>query len=156
MRTGLPSDVDFQGQIFSRYPVYLVDRPGAVFLSHAAQSSIGYDVSTVSSWALLFRRLDRSVRRQKLFSKGEYRQLRQVMMDRYQGTWRIPARLDMTVARRITAAAAAGFQLGDWETARSILSVSGGPDPSDHLRSLSHQVARNLVRLFRRTRSGDT
>jgi glycosyltransferase involved in cell wall biosynthesis len=121
MRTGLPSDVDFQAQIFVRHGAYLVDRPGAVFLSHPAQSSAGYDVSHVASWGLLFKRLDRAVRRTRVLSPSEYERLRRIMRDRYRATWQAPAAVQLPARTRLIAAIIARSRLGDREAAAKIL-----------------------------------
>ena len=121
MCTGLPSDVDFQAQIFAAWPVYLVDRPGAVYLSHSGQSSAGYDVSRVTSWATLFQRLDRAVARHDLFSRDDYRRLRRIMLERFRDTWRMTGTVRLPLRKRVAVAYAAGIRLDDRETAMSIL-----------------------------------
>ncbi|RYF30571.1 MAG: glycosyltransferase [Comamonadaceae bacterium] len=121
MHAGLPSDVDFQVQIFCHFPVYLCDRPGAVYSLHSDQASGGYDVSHVRSWARLFKRLDRAIERQKIFSRDEYLPLREIMKQRYRPCWTAPARSDVSARHRVAAASLAGFRLGDWETAFSLI-----------------------------------
>ena len=121
MCTGLPSDVDFQAQIFSHHPVHMVNRPGAVFLSHADQSSARYDISHVASWGLIFQRLDRAVRKTGVLSRDEYARLRPIMQDRYRGTWQAPAAVTMPLRRRLVAAYVARTKLGDRDAARTVL-----------------------------------
>ncbi|SDD67065.1 Glycosyl transferase family 2 [Variovorax sp. CF079] len=121
LHTGLPSDVDFQVQIFCRYPVYLCNRPGAVYSLHDNQASGGFDVSHIRSWARLFKRLDREIERQKILSRDEYLPLREIMKQRLRAAWIAPARSDLSAAHRVAAACLAGFRLGDWETAFSLI-----------------------------------
>lgn len=132
LHTGLPSDVDFQVQIFCRYPVYLCNRPGAVYSLHDNQASGGFDVSHIRSWARLFKRLDREIERQKILSRDEYLPLREIMKQRLRAAWTAPARSDLSMGRRVTAACLAGFRLGDWETAFSLIQGvqdNAGPMP---------------------------
>lgn len=118
--TGLPSDVDFQGQIFCQYPVYLCERPGAVYSIHAGQASQDFDVSHVHSWALLFQRLDREISRRKIFTLEEYLPLRKLLEERYRGSWRAPAKNELSAKERSSAASVLGFRLGDWDAAFSL------------------------------------
>jgi hypothetical protein len=155
LRTGLPSDVDFQAQVFSRWPVYLVDRPGAVYLGHPAQFSAGYDVSHVSSWAKVFKRLDHTVDRHDVFARDEYPRLRRIMAERFSNWWRAPGTVQLPLLRRVTAAYAAGVTLGDTDTAMSILGVQRLRRLRP-VRSLPRRVARrgaaSLSRARRRRR----
>ena len=121
LHTGLPSDVDFQAQIFCHHPVYLCNRPGAVYSLHQSQASGGFDVSHIRSWARLFKRLDREIARQNLLDRGEYLPLRQMMRDRYRVAWNAPAKASLSEKDRVSAAYLAGFGLGDWETAFSLI-----------------------------------
>ncbi|MET3495546.1 glycosyltransferase family 2 protein [Variovorax boronicumulans] len=121
LRTGLPSDVDFQLQIFCQYPVYLCNRPGAVYSVHSNQASRDFNVSHIHSWALLFQRLDREIDRRKIFTLEEYLPLRKCIEERYRGAWRAPAETELSTRARLSAAMAAGFRLGDWDTAFSLL-----------------------------------
>jgi glycosyltransferase involved in cell wall biosynthesis len=129
--TGLPSDVDFQAQIFCRYPVHLVNKPGAVFFSHAGQESRGYNISHIASWSELFRRLDNAVHRQGLFSLEEYLPLRAIIERRYRDAWSAALAVDPPATLKISAACEAGFRLGDWDTAFSLLQGVHPLDPSD-------------------------
>ncbi|MEJ8847075.1 glycosyltransferase [Variovorax rhizosphaerae] len=121
LHVGLPSDVDFQAQIFCHYPVYLTRQTGAVYSLHDFQASGGYDVSHTPSWAHLFRRLDREIARERIFSREAYLPLREIAEQRYRICWTAPARKPWSVASRATAACLAGFRLGDWETAFSLV-----------------------------------
>jgi len=115
--TGLPSDVDFQAQIFCRYPVHLVKKPGAVFFSHAGQESRGFNISHITSWSELFQRLDNAVHQQDLFSLEEYLPLRAIIERRYRDAWSTALAVDPSAAVKVAAACEAGFRLGDWGTA---------------------------------------
>jgi glycosyltransferase involved in cell wall biosynthesis len=119
--TGLPSDVDFQVQIFCQYPVYLCNRPGAIYSLHSGQASGDFNVSHIHSWALLFQRLDREIGRRKFFSQEEYLSLRKFVEERYRNAWRAPVKTEMSTRERVSAASAVGFRLGDWDTAFSLL-----------------------------------
>jgi len=133
LRTGLPSDVDFQVQVFSKYPAYYVDTPGAVYRLHKEQAGGNIDVSTVLSWAKLFRRLDRTVIDQAVLPREEYAKLRTLMSERYRVLWRRPSKLPLSDRELERTAFAAGFDLGDWEFAFSLLDKmseqSVGPPP---------------------------
>ncbi|MGJ7566675.1 glycosyltransferase family 2 protein [Variovorax sp. GB1R11] len=118
--TGLPSDVDFQVQIFCKYPVYLCERSGAVYSIHPDQASRDFDVSHIHSWALLFQRLDREISRRKVFTLEEYLPLRKLLEERYRGAWRAPAKNELSAKERSSIASAVGFRLGDWDTAFSL------------------------------------
>ena len=121
LHTGLPSDVDFQAQIFCKYPVYLSDRPGAVYTLHSNQASRGFNISHVLDWAFLFKRLDRAIGRCSIFSLDEYLPLREHAQQRYRGAWATPGAETLTARDRATAACSVGFRLGDWETAFALI-----------------------------------
>jgi uncharacterized coiled-coil protein SlyX len=122
LHVGLPSDVDFQAQIFCRYPVVVVNQVGAVYLVHDGQASRGYDILSVPSWVSLFRRLDRAVLKADLFNADEYIDLRQLLINRYRGIWNRPS-AGMTDDRRLMRIAVlAGFRLADWNLAYSLVS----------------------------------
>ena len=149
--TGMPSDVDFQAQVFSRWPVYLVDRPGAVYLSHAGQFSAGFDVTHVYSWAKVFSRLDRAVHRDDVFTPDEYRRLRRIMLERFSGMWRAAGSVRLPLRKRVAVAYWAAIRLDDWEAAMSVL----GFERFRFLRplgSVPRRVARRLAASTRRTR----
>lgn len=118
--TGLPSDVDFQAQVFCKYPAIFVNKPGAVWRVHKDQGANNINVSTVMSWVKLFRRLDRRVMELGVLPLEEYSRLRAVMANRYRGVWRRPSEQLPTDSRLARMAAAAGFWLGDWELAFSL------------------------------------
>lgn len=141
MHVGLPSDVDFQVQIFCHYPVYLCNRPGAVYSLHNAQASGGYDMSHIRSWAQLFKRLDREIERRNIFSRDEYFPLREIMKQRYRPCWTAPARADVPSRHRTAAACLAGLRLGDWETAFSLIQGLQDEKP------LAATVDRTVLRL---------
>jgi len=121
LHVGLPSDVDFQVQIFCHFPVYISDRPGAVYSLHDHQASGGYDVSHTGSWARLFERLDREILRLEIFSRDEYLRRREAMEQRYRPCWTAPPKTELSLQRRVANAALAGFRLGDWDTAFSAI-----------------------------------
>jgi glycosyltransferase involved in cell wall biosynthesis len=118
---GLPSDVDFQVQIFCDFSVYIVNRPGAVYRAHAEQASRGFDMSHLQSWALLFKRLDRKVKNRRIIECREYLKLREIMQRRYQWAWNSPSRFPLTDRQIIAIATSAGLRLGDWDLAFSLL-----------------------------------
>jgi len=119
--TGLPSDVDFQAQIFCEYPVYLRNQPGAVFFAHADQASRGFNASHITSWHSVFERLDREIARKGLFSPEEYLALRAIAEKRYKGAWSAPTGVSLPDREKVIAAQVAGFRLGDWKTAFSLI-----------------------------------
>jgi glycosyltransferase involved in cell wall biosynthesis len=120
--TGYPSDVDFQAQVFCKYPAIFVDEPGAVYRLHNEQTSrTCFDVSTLMSWASLFRRLDRRVMEFGLLPLNEYSLLRSVTAHRYREMWRRPSERPLSDGRLECLAVAAGFWLGDWEFAFSLV-----------------------------------
>ncbi|MFH0132314.1 glycosyltransferase family 2 protein [Variovorax sp. VaC1] len=121
LHVGLPSDVDFQAQIFCTYPVYIVNRLGAVYTQHENQASMGYDLSHIKSWGALFKRLDRAILDRGLFSVEEYLPLRAKMQQRYRSTWNIAAKGELDSRQLVSSASAAGFRLGDWPLAFSLI-----------------------------------
>jgi glycosyltransferase involved in cell wall biosynthesis len=137
LHVGLPSDVDFQAQIFCTYPVYIVNQLGAVYTQHDDQASMGYDLSHIKSWGALFKRLDRAVLDRGLFSVEEYLPLRAKMQQRYRSTWNIAAKEELDSRQLVSSASAAGFRLGDWPLAFSLIDTleakprAPGPDGSD-------------------------
>ncbi|WP_052810698.1 glycosyltransferase family 2 protein [Variovorax paradoxus] len=137
LHVGLPSDVDFQTQIFCTYPVYIVNRLGAVYTQHEDQASMGYDLSHIKSWGALFKRLDRAVLDRGLFSVEEYLPLRAKMQQRYRSTWNIAAKEELDSRQLVSSASAAGFRLGDWPLAFSLIDTlaakprAAGPDGAD-------------------------
>ena len=133
LHVGLPSDVDFQAQIFSRIRVFMVNRPGAVFLLHEQQGSRAFDLSHIYSWASLFKRLDRTISRIGLFETGVYLELRKIMQRRYHGIWNIPAGVAFSQKERVAMAAMAGFRLDDWRLAFALLDAADLNAPDDRL-----------------------
>jgi len=125
LHVGLPSDVDFQAQIFSCISVFLVNQPGAVYLLHEQQGSRSPDLADIRSWAALFKRLDRTIARLGLFEMDAYLDLRGIMQRRYQGIWNTPAGSAFTDRQRTIMAALAGFRLGDWNLAFALLDQPG-------------------------------
>jgi glycosyltransferase involved in cell wall biosynthesis len=121
MRTGLPSDVNFQAQIFTQHTAHLVDRVGAVFLAHPTQTSAGYDRSHITSWGKIFAGLDRAVRRTKVLDRDEYARLRPLMIDRYRPMWQAPAATRQSPLKRVGAAYVAATRLGDRAIAGLVL-----------------------------------
>lgn len=119
--TGLPSDVDFQLQIFCRHPVRLVDKPGAVYCLHENQASRGYNLSNLRSWASVFARLDRTMRVHKIFSPAEYAQLRKSMQSLFKALWNLPPETALEGRKLLSSAISAGFRLGDWELAFDLI-----------------------------------
>ncbi len=121
LHVGLPSDVDFQAQIFCRFPVFLVNRPGAVFNLHPEQACGQYNLTHMPNWSALFERLDTSIHSLGLFDFGEYLDLRQAMQERYHRTWTLAASQPLGDKELVKIAAQAGFRLGDWDFAFSLL-----------------------------------
>lgn len=122
LHAGLPSDVDFQLQVFCRYPVHLINRRGAVFYVHGISAARALNLSHIGSWAAIFRRLDRSARDLHLFSLTEYKDLRKVMYSRYRGHWHVFPKYPLNRYKLLSFACCAGFRLGDWDLARDLVS----------------------------------
>lgn len=114
LQVGMPSDVDFQGLLFSRAPAYLVKKAGGLYRLHDGQISQGYDQAQVPAWAAVMRRLDASIAKTGLFDAAQYAPLRQAMLTRYQGAWRDEPRAPHDLARLLDLAETAAFDLGDW------------------------------------------
>jgi glycosyltransferase involved in cell wall biosynthesis len=83
--TGLPSDVDFQVQVFSAFPVIFSPDFGAVYLKHSAQESNNYSMKQIPDWANFINRMDEVV--SPLFDAEEYKSLRAKVLRRYQASW---------------------------------------------------------------------
>jgi hypothetical protein len=117
LHIGLPSDVDFQAQIFCHFPAFLVDKPGAVFYEHPGQASSHFSITQLRSWAELFARLDRSVAKSKILDEAEYAPLRDIMWRRYRWVWNIIPSVMPDAVEVAKAAAIAKTHLGDMELA---------------------------------------
>jgi glycosyltransferase involved in cell wall biosynthesis len=132
LHTGLPSDVDFQGQVFCKYPVVFVNAPGSVYRLHGEQVSTNYGVATLMQWANLFRRLDRRAMKLNVLPLAEYTYLRSGMANRYRGLWQGAAAETLSDSKLERLAVVAGFQLGDWEFALSLFDELKGRSGNSH------------------------
>lgn len=121
LHVGLPSDVDFQAQIFCRVPVYIVNQTGAVFLSHNRQESLGNNISTLASWAALFERLDAAVRASDVVPAEKYLELRKILQNRHKPAWGNMKAAEFDDKQLVALATTAGFRLGDWDLAFALL-----------------------------------
>lgn len=123
LHSGMASDVDFQAQIFSRYPIYVVDRPGAVYFRHEAQSALTFNIQHVFDWAKFFRRMDNKVAETNCLAKEEYFRLRRVALDRYKGAWRKNADTHPVTDKLETMKlySAAAFSIGDMDLANFLI-----------------------------------
>jgi glycosyltransferase involved in cell wall biosynthesis len=88
LHAGLPSDVDFQAQVFCHFPVHLVNKVGAGYRIHEEQGGKNLSVSDLLSWAGIFKNLDRLILSRNLIPMNEYLILRKKAQDRYSGLWR--------------------------------------------------------------------
>ena len=125
---GLPGDVDFQLQVFCRHPVVLVNKPGAVYRLHTHQTSRDYNLANLESWALVFRRLDRTMRECQVFAALEYSQLRTSMQSLFKPLWNIPADPPLDGPKLLSTAVSAGFRLGDWDLAFDLIDRYAGTE----------------------------
>jgi len=123
----LASDVDFQAQVFCRYPVQLVNAVGAIYASHQHQTSRTFNILSIPGWANLFQRLDRTVADLSLLEADEYLNHRRIMVDRFKGIWRIPSNTQLPETQILYLAALAGFRLGDWDFALTLLPPEQNP-----------------------------
>jgi hypothetical protein len=122
LHVGLASDVDFQLQVFCKYPVFMVNRAAAVYTTHPQQNSRNFTILSITDWANLLQRLDKAVLATGCIANEDYPTLRRVMVDRYKGIWQIGAEGEFTQDQLVTFAVAAGFRLGDWDFAFSLIS----------------------------------
>lgn len=150
---GLPSDVDFQGQVFCKLPVYLVNKPGAVLLLHPQQASRGNGIGVLSSWVALFERLDRAVQDANVLSQFEYMELKNAMSRRYVGEWRDLKGATLTNQELIESSAFALYRLGDIDFAFSLLSRLP-PDALSDLITSDQVPAFSLMPEFAGTQRG--
>jgi glycosyltransferase involved in cell wall biosynthesis len=118
--TGLPSDVDFQIQTFARFPVVLSREIGAIFTAHDNQHSRSYSTHDIPSFAKLAARMDKIA--SPLFGAKEYRELREICLDRYKDSWRKKPARPIEPEKAMTIAALAIARLGDLEVASNLLS----------------------------------
>jgi Glycosyl transferase family 2 len=118
--TGLPSDVDFQIQTFARFPVVLSREIGAIYTAHANQHSGNLSMRDIPSFAKMATRMDKSVG--PLFSEEEYRELRQICLERYKEYWRTQPKTPIEPQKCVAMAALAVARLGDAEVASTLLS----------------------------------
>lgn len=116
--TGLPSDIDFQLQIISKFPIYFVNKPGAVFLSHPNQASAAlFSHRNVLDWSKIIKRLDDVVTQHQLIPLNEYLPKRTEMLARYRNAWRSFPTRALEPSEIIDISFASGFILNDWELA---------------------------------------
>ncbi|MFL6090941.1 MAG: glycosyltransferase [Aeromicrobium sp.] len=150
--TGLSSDVDFQAQVFSRRPVVVSDRAGAVYSRHDNQTSLGYGPGEAPHIRQLFERLDGAVRDERLFEDVEYLALRDIAVRRYQSCLHGPGAEDLTPERLLEAADVAGFVLGDWQLVPELLGhLHDGGKASETLLTWVSNAASRLDDLRRHT-----
>ena len=118
---GLPGDVDFQAQVFARFPAYLVNRPGAAYSIHGGQASNGLDITHLPDWDTIFARLDRVVASgTNGLDFADYLVLRELAWKRLRGVWNRPTQMALPRERQLRLALIAGFKLGDWPLAHSL------------------------------------
>lgn len=118
LHVGLPSDVDFQAQIFCHFPVHLENKIAAVYLMHKEQGSRSMNIAELRSFSDIFRHIDREVIKNELFDLDEYLNLRHISVMRYCGIWRTSTNALSDDQLRL-AATTAGLVLNDWESAAS-------------------------------------
>lgn len=119
--TGPPSDVDYQIQVFSKFPVVVTTDFGAVYYNHAAQNSSNIGMEELPLWAKLFTRVDKSV--SPLFDAEEYARLRNALILRYQEAWRRTPKVAIEQRRLLPLAALAGGRLNDIETMAKLVNL---------------------------------
>jgi glycosyltransferase involved in cell wall biosynthesis len=117
--TGLPSDVDFQIQVFSHFPVVLTRDVGAIFTAHDNQHSSNYSMSDIPSFTKLATRMDKSAG--PLFAKQDYQELRSNFLSRYTDMWRGVPPDPIPSHKLLLTAALAIAHLGDKDVASYLL-----------------------------------
>ena len=115
---GSPSDVDFQFQCFSAFPVYLVPKMASVYSVHSEQFSAGKSLFKINDFCKLFHRLDLAVEKYKLFSESEYKVLRKQLANRYKDHWRRFSTQEFLSSDDIFRLAIKAAYLGDLEFAK--------------------------------------
>ena len=123
LHSGMASDVDFQAQIFCKYPIYVIDRPGAVYFRHDEQSALTFNIQHVLDWGTFFRRMDAKMSETNCLSKEEYYKLRRIALDRYKGAWRKGAETHPVADKieTIKLYSAAAFSIGDMDLANYLI-----------------------------------
>ncbi|MDH7797982.1 MULTISPECIES: glycosyltransferase family 2 protein [unclassified Beijerinckia] len=120
LHAGLPSDIDFQTQVFSEFPVYITTEPGAVFVIHPKQGGVELDITHVPSWSRILRRLDAQVIKNRLFDLHEYLAMRNMVVARHCSSWRKPTAKPVQRKAHIKLAVLAGVVLNDWDFALEV------------------------------------
>ena len=115
---GMPSDVDFQFQLFAKHPVVLSPNMGAVFRHHAGQYSQKYDVREIPSFVKLISRMNTAIA--TFFDDAEYQNITAKIADRYRSVWRIPTAVELSRDERLNLACMAVLGLNDWEVAANL------------------------------------
>ncbi|MGX1306006.1 glycosyltransferase involved in cell wall biosynthesis [Amorphus suaedae] len=143
LHTGITSDMDFQLQTFCRFPVYLVNKPGAVYSLHPAQASRTLDVSDVPAWSKVFARFNRTVADLRLFESDDFAGMLRIVQERYKGAWNAPVSKAIPDGRLVPLAALAAVRLGDWTLASSLLDQADRGEPRRDV-GLLHALLRSL------------
>lgn len=81
---GLPSDLDFQAQVFCNFPVGRVAKIGAGYLLHPTQASHGM---LQGNWRLIQERLEATIRRTRVLPWDEYLAHRPAMLKQWRNLW---------------------------------------------------------------------
>lgn len=120
LHAGLPSDVDFQLRVFTRFPIFRVNQPGAGYLIHEGQGGAALSACHLADWARIFLALDRSVAGEELLSQPHYAALRKMALSRYRPLWRrgLPEKAPEDLE---DLAIMAGVCLDDWDYALDLL-----------------------------------
>ncbi len=143
LHTELASHLDFQFQIFCNFPVYFVNKPGAVYLLHADQSSRTSDATHVPAWSKVFTRMDRAIFKLGIVEKDEYLRLREIVQQRYKAVWNPLPASPLDYKRLVPTAALAGARLGDWTLAFSLLDQADEKRENPNV-GLMHSILRCL------------
>ncbi|MEM8651013.1 MAG: glycosyltransferase family A protein [Pseudomonadota bacterium] len=119
LHTGLTSDVDFQIQVFSEFPVVVCPQMGAVYNLHAGSHASGnFSILEIPSWGEVALHMDQFTSR--LYSASEYENLKKKFRDRYGPTWRKRPVGTVEQNKLNELAVIALEQLGDVELATSL------------------------------------
>lgn len=148
--TGMSSDVDFQLQIFAKFPVVKSPNVGCIYNIHGSQAQLGYDVYSIPDWSKLISRLDAVAA--PLFSAEKYAELRTAILGKYRKMWsRFPA-TPIDSAKIVPLAAISGARLGDWALAEQLLDCIEDDNSGRHeslLAVLTHEAAASSKRSLR-------
>lgn len=138
--TNASSDVDYQVQVFAKFPVVVSPNYGAVYCDHPTQHSALTTMEEIPHWADFFDRVDACAA--PLLDHDEYQALRQGLVERYKGSWQREPKTALEQKKLLRLAVLSGECLNDIPTMAKLVSQidinTAQPDVRLNLRLLQN------------------